>query len=383
MAERIGADMRSVGVHQGLAPVLDVVRDARWGRVEETIGEDPYLVGRIGTAYVRGLESAGVVATLKHFVGYSASKAGRNLAPVSVGPRELADVLLPPFEMAIREGGVRSVMNSYTDIDGVPSAGDADPADRAAARHLGLRRHRGRRLLRDRLPHAPARGRRRLGGRRRPALTAGIDVELPTVKTYGRAAARRRDPGSDASPSRSSTARCGACSDRRSSSACSTRSGRRCPPRSPEPTLDDAEALRGTRRPRLRREPGARPRARRAGDRAAHERRHAAAFGAEAHRRGRPERRRPATRCSAATRSPRTWASTIRRCRSGIELPTVLDAVRAEFPGRRARATYAARRSTAARPTRFAAAVAGGTRRRRRHPRPRRPGRPVRPRHER
>ena len=77
--------MRSVGVHQGLAPVLDVVRDARWGRVEETIGEDPYLVGTIATAYVQGLESAGIVATLKHFAGYSASRAGRNLAPVEHG----------------------------------------------------------------------------------------------------------------------------------------------------------------------------------------------------------------------------------------------------------------------------------------------------------
>ncbi len=115
MAQRIGDDMRSVGIHQGLAPVLDVVRDARWGRVEETIGEDPYLVGTVATAYVQGLEQAGIVATLKHFVGYSASKAGRNLAPVSVGPRELADVLLPPFEMALRESGVRSVMNAYTD----------------------------------------------------------------------------------------------------------------------------------------------------------------------------------------------------------------------------------------------------------------------------
>ncbi|NUR00041.1 MAG: glycoside hydrolase family 3 protein, partial [Streptomyces sp.] len=104
MAAAIGRDMRSVGVHQGLAPVLDVVRDARWGRVEETVGEDPYLVGTIGTAYVQGLESAGIVATLKHLVGYSASRAGRNLAPSSMGPRERADVLLPPFEMAIREG---------------------------------------------------------------------------------------------------------------------------------------------------------------------------------------------------------------------------------------------------------------------------------------
>ncbi|MBO9578384.1 MAG: glycoside hydrolase family 3 C-terminal domain-containing protein [Microbacteriaceae bacterium] len=124
MTTRIGEDMRSVGVHQGLAPVLDVVRDARWGRVEETAGEDPYLVGTITTAYIQGIESTGVVATLKHFAGYSSSRAGRNIAPVSIGPRELHDVILPPFEMAVRESGVRSVMNSYTDLDGVPSAGD-------------------------------------------------------------------------------------------------------------------------------------------------------------------------------------------------------------------------------------------------------------------
>ena len=115
---------RASGVHQGLAPVLDVTRDLRWGRVEETIAEDPYLVGTLGAAYVRGLESTGVIATLKHFAGYSASRAGRNLAPVSIGPRELADVILPPFEMALR-AGARSVMNTYSDIDGVPVAGDA------------------------------------------------------------------------------------------------------------------------------------------------------------------------------------------------------------------------------------------------------------------
>ena len=104
MGAQIGAALRRLGVHQGLAPVLDVLRDLRWGRAEETIGEDPYLVGMIGSGYVRGLESAGVVATLKHFAGYSASRGGRNLAPVSIGPRELADVLLPPFEMALRVG---------------------------------------------------------------------------------------------------------------------------------------------------------------------------------------------------------------------------------------------------------------------------------------
>ena len=185
MAHRIGTDMRSVGVHQGLAPVLDVVRDARWGRVEETIGEDPHLVGTIGTAYVQGLESAGVVATLKHFAGYSASRGGRNLAPVSIGPRELADVILPPFELAVREGRPRSVMNSYTDLDGVPTA-----ADRALLTEL-LRETWGfdGTLVADyfsvaflKLLHGVADSWADAAGQ---ALAAGIDVELPTVHTFG------------------------------------------------------------------------------------------------------------------------------------------------------------------------------------------------------
>ena len=152
MSAHIGRAMRAVGVHQGLAPVLDVTRDYRWGRTEETIGEDPYLVGSVGTAYVRGLESSGIVATLKHFAGYAASRAGRNLAPVSIGPRELADVVLPPFEMAVRDGGVRSVMNSYSEIDGIPSAADDQLAHRPVAEYLGLHRNRCGRLLRDQVP---------------------------------------------------------------------------------------------------------------------------------------------------------------------------------------------------------------------------------------
>lgn len=124
MARAIGDDMASVGVHQALSPVLDVVHDYRWGRVEETIGEDPYVVGTIGSAYVRGLESAGIVATLKHFAGYAASVAALNHGPVRLGRRHLRDVVLVPFEMALSLGGARSVMNSYTDVDGVPCAAD-------------------------------------------------------------------------------------------------------------------------------------------------------------------------------------------------------------------------------------------------------------------
>ncbi|WP_225977082.1 MULTISPECIES: glycoside hydrolase family 3 N-terminal domain-containing protein [Streptomyces] len=185
MAAAIGRDMRSVGVHQGLAPVLDVVRDARWGRVEETIGEDPYLVGTVATAYVRGLESAGVVATLKHFAGYSASRAGRNLAPVGMGARERADIILPPFEMAVRESGVRSVMHAYTDTDGIPSAADGQLltgllrdtwgfAGTVVADYFGIA------FLKT--LHGVA---GTFGEAAGAALWAGVDVELPTVKTFG------------------------------------------------------------------------------------------------------------------------------------------------------------------------------------------------------
>jgi beta-xylosidase len=185
MAARIGEDMASVGVHQGLAPVLDVVRDARWGRVEETIGEDPYLVGSIGAGYVRGLESAGIVATLKHFVGYSASKAGRNLAPVSAGPRELADVLLPPFEMTLREGRPRSVMNAYTDVDGVPSAADAGLLTGLLRDTWGFEGT----VVADYFAIAFLKTLHGVAGSwgeaAAAALAAGIDVELPTVHTFG------------------------------------------------------------------------------------------------------------------------------------------------------------------------------------------------------
>jgi beta-xylosidase len=184
MGAQIGATMRRLGVHQGLAPVLDVLRDLRWGRAEETISEDPYLVGMIGSGYVRGLESAGVVATLKHFAGYSASRGGRNLAPVSIGPRELADVLLPPFEMALR-AGARSVMNSYTDLDGVPAAADAGLLTSLLRETYGF----SGTVVSDYFSVAFLHTLHGVAGTRAEAaglaLRAGIDVELPTADCYG------------------------------------------------------------------------------------------------------------------------------------------------------------------------------------------------------
>ena len=185
MAAQIGTSMRAVGVHQGLAPVLDVTVDPRWGRTEETIGEDPYLVATVGTAYVRGLESAGLICTLKHFAGYSASRGGRNLAPAAVTSRQVSDLLLPPFEMAIRLGAARSVMHAYTDIDGIPTAADPyllsevlreawDFTGTVVADYFGIS------FLE--LLHGVASGPAHAAGL---ALAAGVDVELPTVRCYG------------------------------------------------------------------------------------------------------------------------------------------------------------------------------------------------------
>ncbi|MFF3632794.1 glycoside hydrolase family 3 N-terminal domain-containing protein [Streptomyces sp. NPDC002250] len=185
LGRHIGRDLRSVGVHQGLAPVLDVVRDPRWGRVEETIGEDPYLVGTVGAAYVRGLESAGVVATLKHFAGYASSVGARNLAPVRAGVREFADVTLPPFEMALREGGARSVMASYTETDGVPVSADPRLLDELLRGEWGFTGT----VVADYFGVGFLQSQHRVAedeaGAAHLALAAGIDVELPTLKCYG------------------------------------------------------------------------------------------------------------------------------------------------------------------------------------------------------
>jgi beta-glucosidase len=184
MGRLIGESMRQLGIHQGLAPVLDVVRDPRWGRVDECIGEDPYLVGTVGTSYVRGLQGAGVHATLKHFVAYSGSKAGRNHAPVSAGPREIADVYLPPFEMAVLDGGARGVMAAYNDVDGVPMHSSAEYLTGLLRERWGfdgvvVADYFGVAFLN--VMHAIAADR---GAAAAAALQAGVDIELPSGDAY-------------------------------------------------------------------------------------------------------------------------------------------------------------------------------------------------------
>ncbi|WP_229830836.1 glycoside hydrolase family 3 N-terminal domain-containing protein [Actinoplanes ianthinogenes] len=185
MSAAIGRDMAALGVHQGLSPVLDVVRDYRWGRVEETIGEDPYLVAMVGSAYVRGLQSSGVIATLKHFAGYSASRGARNHGPVPMGRRELIDLILPPFETAVQIGGAGSVMNSYSDVDGVPAGADPWLLTEVLRDEWGFTGT----VVSDywAIPflatmHGVATGNADAGAQ---ALAAGIDVELPDTIGYG------------------------------------------------------------------------------------------------------------------------------------------------------------------------------------------------------
>ncbi len=318
MADRIGRSMRAAGVHQGLAPVLDVTRDYRWGRTEETIGEDPYLVGTTGAAYVRGLERAGVVATLKHFAGYSASRGGRNLAPVPMGRRELADVILPPFEMALRLGGARSVMNSYAEIDGLPVAADQGlltgllrdewgftgtvVADYFAVRFLQTLHG----VAGDAADAA------------RLALRAGIDVELPTVRRL------RRTAGGGGPPRRG---RRGA--DRPRAASGADPEGRGRPARR---GLAGAARRRGVPAPRRRGQPGDRRTPGPGVSRPAAQHRSSSRCPWAA---GSPWSARPPTTrwpCSAATRSPTTWASTTASSGSAWSIPTLRDELARRVP---------------------------------------------------
>mgnify|MGYP001183609210 FL=1 len=126
---RIAREVRARGVHQVLAPVVDVGREPRWGRIEETFGEDPYLVAEMGKAAVWGLQGrrvppvgpGHVIATLKHMAGHGQPESGINVAPVFFGERHLREVFLYPFREAVEKAHALSVMASYNEVDGIPS----------------------------------------------------------------------------------------------------------------------------------------------------------------------------------------------------------------------------------------------------------------------
>lgn len=120
VAEEIGREARDAGFHLLYAPDLDLARDPRWGRTEETFGEDPYLTGEMGVTYIRGIQSQGVAACVKHYVAHGSPEAGLNLAPVHLGRREFRELMLPPFARAVVEAGAEAVMPAYSEWDGVP-----------------------------------------------------------------------------------------------------------------------------------------------------------------------------------------------------------------------------------------------------------------------
>jgi beta-glucosidase len=188
MTDAIRRQLRAIGAHQGLAPVLDVSRDARWGRVEETFGEDPTLVTHFGMAYIRGLQGEdlreGIMATGKHFVGHSLSQGGLNCGPVQMGPHELWNVFLAPFQAAIRDAGLASIMNAYPELDGEVVAASRRILTDLLRGALGFEGvvvsdYHAINMIHEYHKAAPDKP-----SAARMALNAGVDVELPSSDYY-------------------------------------------------------------------------------------------------------------------------------------------------------------------------------------------------------
>jgi len=203
IARTIGDELVCVGAKQGLSPVLDVSRDVRWGRTEESLGEDPYLVGTLATAYVRGIQGGKrpaegkrrALATLKHFVGHSFSEGGRNHAPVRIGERELNDIFLLPFEMAVKLANAGSVMPAYHDIDGEPSSSSRHYITEVLRKRWGFNGivvsdYEAVSLLRDQ--HGVAKDEAEATAL---ALRAGMDIELPGFTCFQTGVEKALDRG--------------------------------------------------------------------------------------------------------------------------------------------------------------------------------------------
>jgi beta-glucosidase len=179
----------AVGARHSLAPVLDIARDPRWGRLEETYGEDPVLVGTLGAAYVRGMQTGdlahGVLATGKHFLAHGLSEGGRNHAPVQVGPRELREVYAEPFAAAIREAGLATVMSSYSCVDGLPGSGSAELLTDLLRGELGF----DGMVVADYFAVSLLASYHRVAADRAEAaikaISAGLDLELPALDCFG------------------------------------------------------------------------------------------------------------------------------------------------------------------------------------------------------
>ena len=192
MARAAAEEASAIGMTQTLGPDLDLARDPRWGRVEETYGEDPYLVGRMGVAYIRamqtdapGLGAAGVICTPKHYAAHGDPQGGLNLSPVNAGTRLLRSLYLQPFEAAVREAGALSIMPCYSELDGVPAHASKLLLTRVLREAWGFRGYvfsdyGGVTMLRSFHRVAAT-----LGEAAKQALEAGMDLEAPGANAYG------------------------------------------------------------------------------------------------------------------------------------------------------------------------------------------------------
>ena len=189
MGAHIREQMAAVGARQALAPLMDITRDPRWGRTEETYGEDPYLVSQMGVAYIRGLQGddpkRGIVATGKHFVGYGASEGGMNWAPSHIPTREMEETYLYPFEAAVREGGLKSIMPAYHELDGVPCHTNEQLMKNVLRDKWGFDGIVVSDYFAIGLIHTCHKAARDVESAARMALDAGVDVELPSTDCYG------------------------------------------------------------------------------------------------------------------------------------------------------------------------------------------------------
>ena len=189
MTTKIRGQMKVIGAHQALAPVLDIARDPRWGRTEETFGEDPYLVSRMGAAYVKGLQGGslkeGIIATGKHFVGYGLPQGGRNWGPAYIPKRELLEVFTKPFEAAIVDSNMGSIMNAYHEIDGIPCGISRELLTDLLRKEWSF----GGIVVSDYVTIENACRIHRVASNNTQAailaINAGLDVELPRTAGYG------------------------------------------------------------------------------------------------------------------------------------------------------------------------------------------------------
>ena len=185
IADVIGAEARSLGICQVLAPNLDLAREPRWGRTEEDFGEDPYLVSRMGAAYIAGIQKNKVAATAKHYIAHGSPEGGLNIAPVHMGERELRESILEPFREAVCNAGVMAIMPAYSEFDGIPLHASEFLLRKLLRGELGfegvvISDFEGIRFLHD--THRTARGALAAGMQ---ALNSGIDVEAPYPYGYG------------------------------------------------------------------------------------------------------------------------------------------------------------------------------------------------------